>query len=167
MALRGTTFDVKWETQRVYSVAEKMFAVRGAIGGRDSNFGFKASDLASEMLIEQGLARPAPDMGRNKWVQLLDGDALTDEDIAAYLREAHALVAAKLTKKARAALGIGYRRTAPVRRWSMKAANGLPRSSFPLSRLTLAPLFLCIGHRSRNGEFAPPARPSTGGSGFL
>ena len=46
-------------------------------------------------------------MGRNKWVQLLSGDALSDEDIAAYLREAHAIVAGKLPKKVRAGLGIG------------------------------------------------------------
>ena len=108
MALPGATFDVKWGTDGVYSIADKMFAVAGTIGsGKDHNYGFKASDLAFEMLIDQGLARPAPYMGRNKWVQLLSGDALSDEDIAAYLREAHAIVAGKQPKKVRAQFGIG------------------------------------------------------------
>jgi predicted DNA-binding protein (MmcQ/YjbR family) len=105
LALPAATFDVKWGSDRIYSVGGKMFAAAGAL---DPPVGhaFKASDLAFEMLVAQGLARPAPYLARAKWVQLIRCDALSDRDICAYLAQAHAIVAAGLTKKARVALGL-------------------------------------------------------------
>lgn len=105
LALPGVTFDVKWGNDGVFSVG-KMFAVYGPIDSADARYSFKASDIAFEMLIEQGLAIPAPYMARAKWVQLAHADALCDAEVAAYLREGHALVAAKLTRKVRAELGL-------------------------------------------------------------
>jgi predicted DNA-binding protein (MmcQ/YjbR family) len=84
-----------------------MSAVAGCEGDADPKYAFKASDLAFEMLVEQGLARPAPYMARAKWVQLLAPDSLPDDELRAYLAQAHGLVAAKLTRKARAELGLG------------------------------------------------------------
>jgi predicted DNA-binding protein (MmcQ/YjbR family) len=72
----------------------------------EPRYAFKASDMAYELLIEQGLARPAPYLWRAKWVQLASGDALSDKDVAAYLQQAHSMVAARLTKKRRAQLGL-------------------------------------------------------------
>jgi predicted DNA-binding protein (MmcQ/YjbR family) len=40
-------------------------------------------------------------------VQLVDDDALPDAELAAYLDQAHALVVAKLTRKARKELRLG------------------------------------------------------------
>ena len=104
--LPGVSFDVKWGADRIYSVGGKMFAAAGAEGDAAPRYAFKASDLAFEILVEQGLAVPAPYMARAKWVQLASADALPDADLLAYLRQAHALVAAKLTRKARSELGI-------------------------------------------------------------
>ena len=53
-----------------------------------------------------GLARPAPYLARAKWVQLTARDALSDTDLKAYLTQAHGLIAAKLTRAARKALGL-------------------------------------------------------------
>jgi predicted DNA-binding protein (MmcQ/YjbR family) len=106
MALPGATFDIKWGADRVYSVGGKMFAAAGTVGDPDPTFGFKASDLAFEMLIDQGLARPAPYAARFKWVQVASPNALSDADLAAYVKEAHAIVAAKLSGKARRELGL-------------------------------------------------------------
>lgn len=102
-ALPGVTMDLLWGADHVYKVGGKMFAVAGPSG----TFSFKADDVAFEMLVETGAARPAPYMARAKWVFLDDPDALPDHDLARYLAVAHALVAAKLTRKARAALGLG------------------------------------------------------------
>jgi predicted DNA-binding protein (MmcQ/YjbR family) len=65
---------------------------------------FKASDLAFEMLTDQGVAKPAPYLARAKWVQLVGPDALADADLAAYLREAHHIVADKLPAAVKASL---------------------------------------------------------------
>ncbi len=104
MALPGTTFDIKWGADRVYSVGGKMFAHAGVEGDPEPKYMFKASDLAFEMLTHDGLAKPAPYLARAKWVQLTSPDALADEELAAYLREAHDIVAAKLPATAKAAL---------------------------------------------------------------
>ncbi len=103
LALPGATFDIKWGADRVYSVGGKMFAHAGPEGEPKPKYMFKASDLAFEMLVEQGLAKPAPYLGRAKWVQLTGPDALADEELASYLKEAHRIVSAKLPAAARAA----------------------------------------------------------------
>jgi len=104
LALPGATFDIKWGADRIYSVGGKMFAHAGIEGDPEPKYMFKASDLAFEMLTEQGLAKPAPYLARAKWVQLTGPDALDDEDLQAYLKEAYRMVADKLPAGARARL---------------------------------------------------------------
>ena len=104
LALPGATFDIKWGADRVYSVGGKMFAQAGPEGEPEPKYMFKASDLAFEMLTQQGVAKPAPYLARAKWVQLVGPDALADEDLQAYLKEAHRIVAGKLPAEVKAAL---------------------------------------------------------------
>jgi len=104
LALPGATFDIKWGADRVYSVGGKMFAHAGPEGEPEPKYMFKASDLAFEMLTTLGLARPAPYLARAKWVQLVGPDALADDDLRAYLEEAHRIVAARLPKAAKAGI---------------------------------------------------------------
>jgi predicted DNA-binding protein (MmcQ/YjbR family) len=104
LALPGATFDIKWGADRVYSVGGKMFAHAGIEGDPAPKYMFKASDLAFEMLTEQGVAKPAPYLARAKWVQLNGPDALADEELEAYLREAHRIVAARLPAALKAGL---------------------------------------------------------------
>lgn len=97
----GATVNVQWGEDRVFKVAGKMFAVLGPEG----SCSFKANDVAFEMLLETGAAKPAPYMARAKWVHLDRTDALPDAEMRAYLEEAYRLVAEKLTRKARLELG--------------------------------------------------------------
>ncbi len=105
-ALPGATLDIKWGEDRVYCVGGKMFAHAGPMGEETPAYLFKASDLAFEILIESGAAAPAPYLARAKWVQLASHDALNDADLTAYIKQAHALIAAKLTRKQRSELGL-------------------------------------------------------------
>jgi predicted DNA-binding protein (MmcQ/YjbR family) len=73
---------------------------------RPRSLSFKCSDLAYEMLIAREGVIPAPYMARAKWVQLETLKALPCEEIRARLTQAHRLVAANLTRKARAELGL-------------------------------------------------------------
>lgn len=107
LALPGATFDLKWGADRVYCVGGRMFAVSGAEGSAEPSYGFKASDMAFELLVEQGLAVPAPYLARAKWVRLARPDALPDADLVAYLSQAHELVAARLTRAQRREIGLG------------------------------------------------------------
>jgi len=107
LALAGATFDVKWGADRIYSVAGKMFAAAGRVGEDRPRYMFKTSPMAFELLIEAGLAHPAPYLARASWVRLESADALEDEALSAYLAQAHALVVQGLPKAARTKLQSG------------------------------------------------------------
>lgn len=104
LALPAATLDHPFgDDHDAYRIGGKMFVMVGATGG----VSFKVSDIAYEVLTESGRARPAPYMARAKWVNLPRIDDWPDDELADHIRSAHALIAAKLTKKARAELGLG------------------------------------------------------------
>ena len=103
MALPGATMDVQWGDDHVYKVGGKMFC---ATDGAYSNLSFKATDIAFEALTATGRARPAPYAARFKWVMFDDLAALDPGEVEGWLKTAHGLVAAGLTRKARAGLGL-------------------------------------------------------------
>jgi predicted DNA-binding protein (MmcQ/YjbR family) len=103
-ALPAVTMDVQWGSEHVYKVGGRMFAV---IGPTRHGVSLKVSDIAYEALVATGVARPAPYLARHKWLRF---DVLADQDdgeMADWLASAHALVAAKLTRKLRRELGLG------------------------------------------------------------
>ena len=102
-ALPAVTMDVQWEIDRVYKVGGRMFAVTAPGHGCS----IKVSDIAFEALVENGRARPAPYLARAKWVRFDDLAGVDDVEMTDWLATAHALVAAKLTRKQRADLGLG------------------------------------------------------------
>ena len=103
LALKGVTLDHPWGGEHdAYKVGGKMFALIGGMGG----LSLKVSDIAFEVLTESGKARPAPYLARAKWVHLDDPDAWPDHELAAQLRAAHSLIAAKLPRKLRTELGL-------------------------------------------------------------
>ena len=101
-ALKGATVDVQWGDDQVYKVGGKMFAVLNPAGSAS----FKASDIAFEALTESGPAIPAPYLARAKWVWFADIGPLDNKEVEGWLANAHALIAAKLTKKQRVELGL-------------------------------------------------------------
>jgi predicted DNA-binding protein (MmcQ/YjbR family) len=105
LRLPAATKVVQWEGTSVFKVGGKMFALSG---GFTAGYMFKVSNLAYAMLIEHGIARPAPYLARAKWVQLVSNDALPDAELTAYLAQAHALIVARLTRKARTRLGLAH-----------------------------------------------------------
>jgi predicted DNA-binding protein (MmcQ/YjbR family) len=100
-ALVAVTVDTPFGPFPVYKVGGRMFALQ--IEGRAS---VKVTDIAFEVLTEEGRAIPAPYMQRAKWVQFEDLAVVDAAEMADWLKTAHALAAAKLTRKARAELGL-------------------------------------------------------------
>ena len=101
-ALPAVTMDVQWGDDCVYKVGGRMFAVLNP-GGHCS---LKFSDIGYEALSESGFARPAPYLARAKWLRFDEIGGLEATEMAAWLANAHALVAAKLTRAARRTLGL-------------------------------------------------------------
>ena len=103
LALPGVTLDHPFgDHHDAYRVGGKMFVMVGEEGG----VSFKVSDIAYEVLTEDGRARPAPYLARAKWVNLPDPSAWPDDELADHFAIAHSIIAAKLTKKQRAELGL-------------------------------------------------------------
>lgn len=103
LALPGVTVDHPFgDDHDAYKVGGKMFVIVGGEGG----VSFKVSDIAFEVLTGEGRARPAPYLARAKWVNLPDPAAWSDEELADHFAIAHSIIAAKLAKKQRAALGL-------------------------------------------------------------
>ncbi len=109
LSLPGAHGVVQWGGAHVLKLGPRIFALARAPGGAAA-FSFKASPLSYALLIEQGLARPAPYLARAGWVQT-ETDALSEADFCAYLGQAHALVAARLTRAERRALGLSAGRS--------------------------------------------------------
>jgi len=105
MALPGATMTVQWGDDHVYKVGGKMFAVLGGAVGA-SGFSLKASEVAFAVLVETGRAVPAPYLARAQWLHFSDLAAQDAAEVADWLKTAHGLVAAKLTRKARAEIGL-------------------------------------------------------------
>ena len=103
LSLPKVTLVHQWRDDSVAKIGGKVFALFDRDGGE---IWFKASDLAFRMLPDLPHVRPAPYFARAGWVAVGPEAAISQEDLAGYLREAHRLVAGKLTRKVRAELGL-------------------------------------------------------------
>src|SRR5471030_572388 len=106
-ALPGATEDVKWESNLVFSVAAKMFAVTGVDGDADG-ISFKVDHERFLELTDSPGIIPAPYLARAKWVRIVDLRKVGDAEAAVLLRRSYELVAAKLSKKIQRELGLHH-----------------------------------------------------------
>ena len=124
-ALRATERVIQWGDSHVWKVGGKIFAIAVPQGRGAVLPSFKASDAVRPMLLERAGIEPAPYLARAGWVCMTRPDALSDEDLAAYLGGAHACIAAALSKRLQASLGFtpsAAGRTSSPRRASRDAA---------------------------------------------
>jgi len=100
-ALPAVTRVVQWGGSDVYKVGGKVFAICG-----DEAISFKVSDIGFVVLTDEGgPGRQAPYCAKGQWVAV-DFAEVHDEDLKGWLATAHSLIAGKLTRKARAELGL-------------------------------------------------------------
>ena len=93
----------QWRDDSVAKVGGKVFALLDRDPGE---VWLKVSDMAYELLTELEGVRPAPYFARAGWVAISVNSPLRGDEVEAYLREAHRIVAGKLTRKVRAELGL-------------------------------------------------------------
>ena len=93
----------QWRDDSVAKVGGKIFALLDADPGE---IWLKVSDMAFDLLTELDYIRPAPYFARAGWVAIAPASPLTGDEIAAYIMEAHRLVASKLSRRLRAELGL-------------------------------------------------------------
>jgi len=106
-ALPAVEIVHQWGDASVGKIGGKIFAIfwpdaANGVGG----IAFKCSDTSFQMLPELDGVIPAPYLARAKWVRATPGSELSDDDIRAYITEAHRLIGLKLPKSTREKLGL-------------------------------------------------------------
>ena len=107
--LLATTYVNQWGGSHVWKVGGKVFAIAGWHDDPEyPRITFKTSDLAFDILKEQPGLRPAPYLAPRggKWIQHFEDPGLNDDDLKAYLTQAHHIISLKLTKKLQKELGL-------------------------------------------------------------
>ncbi len=103
-SLPGTTEDIKWGNDIVFSVGGKMYAVFPLDGGESCSF--KVDPMAFQSLVAREGIVPAPYAARFSWISVMQRRALPAATLRAMIAESHRLVALSLPKKTQAALGV-------------------------------------------------------------
>ena len=106
-SLKATTHVVQWGNSDVWKVGAKLFAVCGWYD-KGPAFTFKVGDIAWEVLGDAPGIRPAPYLASRgmKWLQVYDTEPLGKGELEGHLIASYDMAVAKLTKKARAELGL-------------------------------------------------------------
>lgn len=102
--LPGTTEDVKWGKDLVFSVGGKMFAVFGLPDLPAVSF--KVDPEVFEQLTRLDGVDPAPYLARAGWIRIERDAEVPEATRIDLLRESHRLVASRLTRKLRRELGL-------------------------------------------------------------
>ena len=104
LSLPGATETVQWRDNHVFKVGGRMFAVTG--DADDARYSFKVDDARFLELTDIPGVIPAPYLARAKWVQVDPaGCPLPDTEIDALLRDAYAIIRARLPKRVQRELG--------------------------------------------------------------
>ena len=102
-ALPGVTFVDQWEA-RVAKVGGKVFCLLS--DQAPLRLVFKSGEASFDILTALEGVEQAAYFAKRQWVSVTAEAPLSADDLLAYIGRSHALVAAGLTRKARAELGI-------------------------------------------------------------
>jgi predicted DNA-binding protein (MmcQ/YjbR family) len=100
----GVASSIKWEVDRVFTVAGKMFCVVCTIGPDRGRFSFKVDTDRFLELTEQPGMTAAPYASRAFWVSVTEPERFPRAELEAHVRRSYELVLANLPKKTQAAL---------------------------------------------------------------
>lgn len=104
-SLQAVEIVHQWGDASVGKIGGKIFAIFSMWTDNGQwGIGFKCSDMSFEMLPELKGVAPARYLARAKWVQVMPDSELSEDDVRAYITEAHRLISAKLTKRMQAEL---------------------------------------------------------------
>lgn len=103
LSLPAATLVRQWRDDSVAKVGGKIFCLLDSDPGE---VWLKVSDLGFEMMREVEGIRPAPYFARAGWVAISHTSPLGDAEVRAYIADAHRIVAGKLSRKTRVALGL-------------------------------------------------------------
>ena len=101
LSLPHVTEDVQWESDLLFRIGNKMFAVAALDPSSDHRMSFKCTPETFAELTERDGIVPAPYVARYHWVALERFDVLPERELKALLKNAYQLILEKLPKKSR------------------------------------------------------------------
>jgi predicted DNA-binding protein (MmcQ/YjbR family) len=104
--LPRATCVVQWEGVQVFKVGGKMFCCVAPADHSVGRISFKSAPEHYDALSRSPGFRPAPYLARAKWVSVDDPRSLTSTEMKAYIKRAHAVIAAGLPKRKQKELGL-------------------------------------------------------------
>ncbi len=104
LSLPHVTEDVQWQSDLLFRIGNKMFAVVGLEPSSHHCMSLKCTPEKFAELTERAGIVPAPYVARYHWVALENFDALPEAELKALLTKAYELVRDKLPRKTRAGL---------------------------------------------------------------
>lgn len=104
LSLPAATESVKWGSNLVFSVGEKMFCIVNL--DQPHTYSFKVPDEDFEALSMQDGFAPAPYMARAKWVLVSMPERVGKKEREQLVKQSYELIKTKLTKKLRTELGL-------------------------------------------------------------
>jgi predicted DNA-binding protein (MmcQ/YjbR family) len=104
LSLPHVTEDVQWESDLLFRIGNKMFAVLALDAASDHRMSFKCTPEVFAELTERDGIVPAPYVARYHWVALERFDALPEGELKELLKNAYRLILEKLPRKSRAQL---------------------------------------------------------------
>ena len=108
LSLPLATEGIQWGNDLLFRIGGKMFAVV-ALERTPTSIAFKCTPEELAELTEREGIIPAPYMARNNWVMLESLDVLPRTELKRLIKDSYGMVAAKLTKKVQAQLGLASR----------------------------------------------------------
>ena len=103
-SLPGSTEDIKWGKDLIFSVGGKMFAGFQLPDGEP--IGFKVDPAVFDAMIGRNGVIPAPYMAKHSWISVTERDRIPVAKLKKLLAESHRLVAEKLPARTRKSLGM-------------------------------------------------------------
>jgi predicted DNA-binding protein (MmcQ/YjbR family) len=104
LSLPHVTEDVQWESDLLFRIGNKMFAVVALDPTSDHRMSFKCTPETFAELTERDGIVPAPYVARYHWVALERFDVLPERELKELLKNAYRLILEKLPKKIRSGL---------------------------------------------------------------
>src|SRR5689334_17754316 len=102
LGLKGATISEQWEAH-VAKIGGKVFAMIGLDGTPTV---FKVTEMSFDGLTEiEGIGQAAY-FAKRAWVAVDKGADISDADLKAYIARSYEMIAAKLTRKLKAELGL-------------------------------------------------------------
>lgn len=107
-SLPHSTYVVQWRGAHVWKIGGKVYVIARADEGEISSASFKVTWMGFDILKEQPGLQGASHLASRgmSWIQRVNDETMSDEELLSYIRDSYTLVGRGLTKKKQRELGL-------------------------------------------------------------